>query len=151
MDRDDLSARLESLGAFVGEWSIEAVFPQAPPSELRGRAVFEWMAGKRFLIERWEVPHPDAPDGLAIIGFDQRRETYLQHYFDSRGVARIYEMGFARGVWTLSRTEPDLSPLDFSQRFSGTFGAGRIDGRWEISQDGSTWEHDFELIYTKLT
>ena len=109
------------------------------------------MVGReRFLIQRWEVPHPDAPDGLAVIGFDERLRTYRQHYFDSRGVARVYEMGFTRGIWALSRTEPDLSPLDFSQRFSGIFGDGRIDGRWEISKDGSTWEHDFELIYTKL-
>jgi hypothetical protein len=45
----------------------------------------------------------------------------LQHYFDSRGVARLYEMTFSGGVWNLLRNSSDFTPLEFSQRFSGTF------------------------------
>lgn len=130
---------------------MEANFPGAPPSDARGRVWFEWMAGERFLIERWETPVSEAPDGIAIIGYDEGRETLLQHYFDSRGVARVYEMTLAGGVWTLERTKPDFSPLSFPQRFVGRFSDDgmRIDGRWEIAHDGTTWEHDFELIYTR--
>jgi hypothetical protein len=40
-----------------------------------------------------------------------------------------YRMSFARGVWKLWRTSADLSPLDFSQRFEGSF-----------SEDGTTIE-----------
>jgi hypothetical protein len=110
-------------------------------------------AGKRFLIQRWEVPQPEAPDGIAIIGFDEGRGTFLQHYFDSRGVARLYEMSLENGVWKLWRSSEDFSPLNFSQRFTGTFSEDglTIDGRWEISHDGSSWEHDFDLTYTKVT
>jgi hypothetical protein len=109
------------------------------------------MPGEQFLVQRWEVPIPEAPDGIAIIGFDAGRDTYLQHYFDSRGVARVYEMSFSDGVWKLWRESPDFSPLDFRQRFEGTFSDdGRtIAGRWEISGDGSSWEHDFDLTYTR--
>jgi len=116
---------------------MEAVFPNAPPSDVRGRAVFEWMAGERFLIQRWEVPFPEAPDGVAIIGFDEGRDTLLQHYFDSRGVARVYEMSFDHGVWKLFRNSADFSPLPFWQRFEGTFSEdGRtVEGRWETSSD----------------
>ncbi len=151
---DDFSA-IKRLDPFIGEWSLEADIPQAPPagSDARARAVFEWMPGERFLVQRWEVPQPAAPDGIAIIGFDSGREIYLQHYFDSRGVARVYEMSFSDGVWKLWRESPDFSPLDFRQRFDGTFSEdGRtIAGRWEISPDGSSWEHDFDLTYTKVT
>jgi hypothetical protein len=144
---------LERLNAFVGEWSMEAAFPLAPPTGVGGRTVFEWMPGQQFLIQRWEVSHPDAPDGIAIIGFDAGRETYLQHYFDSRGVARVYEMSFGDGLWKLWRNSADFSPLNFSQRFTGRFGddGKTINGRWETSNDGSTWEHDFDLSYTKVT
>jgi hypothetical protein len=147
------SPAVERLEAFIGEWSIEADFPNAPPTDLRGRTVFEWLPGERFLVQRWEVPHPDAPDGIAIIGFDRGRETLLQHYFDSRGVARVYEMSLHDGVWELLRNAADFSPLDFSQRFTGTFSDdGRtIAGRWETSSDGSSWEHDFDLTYTRVT
>lgn len=145
------STEAAPLEPLVGEWSVEAVFPGAPPSDLRGKTVFEWMTGGRFLLQRWEVPVPEAPDGLAVIGVDRDGESYLQHYFDSRGVARVYAMSFDEGVWKLSRTTVDFSPLEFSQRFTGTFGDdGRaIEGRWEICHDGSTWEHDFDLVYRR--
>jgi hypothetical protein len=107
------------------------------------------MPGERFLIQRWEVDHPDAPDGLAVIGAAD--DGYVQHYFDSRGVARLYEMTLEGNVWTLSRTEPDFAPLDFSQRYVGNFSDdGRtIEGAWEINHDGTTWEKDFDLNYRK--
>ena len=36
-----------------------------------------------------EVAVPEAPDGIAIIGADSEHEgRFLEHYFDSRGVAR---------------------------------------------------------------
>jgi hypothetical protein len=60
-------------------------------------------------------------------------------------------MSLEDGVWKLWREEPDFSPLDFSQRFTGTFSddGKTIGGRWEISQDGKTWELDFDLTYKK--
>jgi len=138
-----------ALGPLIGEWSMEALFPNAPPTGPSGRTTFEWMNGEQCVIQRWEVAHPAAPDGIAVIGVDERRGTYLQHYFDSRGVARVYEMEFGGGLWKLSRTTQDFSPLDFAQRFTARVGADRIDGRWEIRRDGSEWEFDFELIYRR--
>ncbi|HKA97185.1 MAG TPA: hypothetical protein VKD66_13040 [Streptosporangiaceae bacterium] len=141
-----------ALAPFVGEWRILAAFGDTPPADIGAKASFAWLAGEQFLIERWEVPLPEAPDGIAIIGADRGREGgYLQHYFDSRGVARVYKMSVEEGVWRLWRDEPDFSPLDFSQRFTGTFSADgtTIAGRWEICQDGTTWEHDFDLTYAR--
>jgi hypothetical protein len=149
---DAVNPALERLDAFIGEWSMEAQFPGAPPSGPQGRTAFEWLAGRRFLIQRWEVPHPAAPDGIAIIGLDHDPDAYLQHYFDSRGVARIYSMTLDDGAWRLVRDKPDFSPLDFSQRFAARFSADgcTIRGTWESSSDGTNWMHDFELIYTRL-
>src|SRR5215211_560082 len=144
---------LVALKPFVGEWSLAASFEDMPPTDASARVTFEWLPGEQFLIERWEVPVPEAPDGIAIIGVDPEREgNYLQHYFDSRGVARVYRMSFTDGVWKLWREKPDFSPLDFAQRYTGTFSDdGRtIAGSWEICHDGTTWEHDFDLTYTKI-
>ena len=49
------------------------------------------------------------------------------------------------------RVKPDFSPLDFSQRYTGTFSddGKTIAGAWEICHDGTTWEHDFDLSYIK--
>ena len=141
---DSLLRRLEP---FVGVWSMHA-----PPAPIRGRVTFDWLPGGGFLVQRWELPVPVAPNGIAVIGFHGDRGTYLQHQFDSRGVARVYEMGFADGVWTLSRTEPDFSPLDFRQRWTGRFSpdGDTITGRWESSRDGDSWQHDFDLRYERI-
>ena len=42
-------------------------------------------------------------------------------------------MSFVDGVWTLTRESPDFTPLDFRQRFIGTFSAdgNTISGAWE--------------------
>ena len=143
--------RMKALAPFLGEWSMVPTFVGAPPDG-GARATFEWMPGGRFLVERWEVPVPEAPDGLGVIGYHDDRGTYLQHYFDSRGVARVYELGFEDGVWTLTRTKPDFSSLEFRQRWTGTFSAdgNTIAGRWEICHDGTTWELDFELRYERV-
>lgn len=143
---------LTALAPLLGEWTIVAEFADLPPADVGARVSFEWLPGERFLVERWEIPIPEAPDGIALIGADpERAGGYLQHYFDSRGVARVYKMSLEDGVWRLWRDEADFSPLDFSQRFAGRFGddGTTIAGAWEICHDGATWEHDFDLTYTR--
>ena len=139
------------LAPFVGEWDVQITFPGQAPAGGGARTTFEFMPGERFLIQRWEVPIPEAPDGIAIIGIADGDDRLLQHYFDTRGVARVYEMSFADGVWKLWRDTEDFSPHGFSQRFEGAFSedGGRIEGTWEICHDGSTWEHDFDLTYIR--
>jgi hypothetical protein len=114
---------MASLEPFIGEWTMEVDIPGAPPPDPGTTAgcTFEWMQGEHFLVQRWEISVPEAPDGIAIIGWDDGRDTLLQHYFDSRGVARVYEMTFDGHVWTLLREQPDFAPLDFGQRFEGVF------------------------------
>jgi len=115
--------------------------PRDPTIEIRGRSVFEWLDGGTFLVLRWSIEPDEFPNGIAILGPD------AMHYFDSRGVARVYEMSLRDGVWKLYRPSPD-----WSQRFIGELGEdGRtIAGRWERCDDGSTWELDFHLTYTKV-
>ena len=142
---------LAGLDVFVGEWVVEARFSggDAPAA----RSTFEWALDRQFLIQRTEVPVPEAPDALTIVSTDPETGVYTQHYYDSRGVVRLYAMTLAGGVWTLTRESPDFTPLDFSQRFTGTFSehASTISGTWEKSLDGATWEHDFELTYHRAT
>jgi hypothetical protein len=146
----------ERLEPLIGEWSVAMVMPgQEVPAELPdvgARVSFEWMGDQGFVVERWTVPVPGAPDGLAVIGWDAGRGTFLQHYFDERAVARVYTMTLADGVWTLERTTADFAGCEFSQRFTGTFSADgtRIDGTWEIAHDHVTWQKDFDLVYTRI-
>jgi hypothetical protein len=60
-----------------------------------------------------------------------------KHYYDWRGVARVYQMTLAAGTWQLWRDEPG-----FCQRFTGVLSDDetRIDGAWQTSADGVDWE-----------
>jgi hypothetical protein len=148
---DQRIARLERLEPFLGEWRFEVPGRPLPP-ELAdaARTTFEWTLGGAFLLQRASVPVPEAPDGLMLIGPDGG-EGYTQHYFDSRGIARVYAMTFDGREWTLERRAPDFTPLSFHQRWLGAFGADgdTIHGRWETSPDGREWELDFELSYVR--
>lgn len=137
---------LHGLDVFVGRWRLTTSLAPAD-AQPEAETTFEWLEGERFLIQRWRVDHPDAPDGIAIIGYDDASGTCRQHYFDSRGVARDYAMSLADGVWRLERLEPG-----FSQRYIGTFddSSTSISGAWELSSDGTEWEHDFDLTYTRI-
>jgi uncharacterized protein DUF1579 len=143
---------LARLNVFVGEWTLEARFPgdQPAPDGTRARSRFEWTLDGQFLVQRTEVPIPEAPDGLMIVAADPRTGAYVQHYYDSRGVVRVYAMTFADGVWTLTREFADFSPLDFRQRFTGTVSADAtaITGAWE-KDTGDGWRHDFALTYRR--
>lgn len=147
MEQPERNSPLERLDALVGEWSLEAGPPGGPAWPGEGRVSFEWLEGRTFLIERWSVDLPEAPDGIAIIGVGDEPESFRQHYFDSRGVHRVYEMTLSEGVWKLWRDSPD----PFPQRFSGTFDddGKTIAGRWEKAEDGSNWETDFDFTYRR--
>jgi hypothetical protein len=142
---------LEQLSVFVGEWDLEITsmsWEADKAAIVGGRASFEWIEGGGFLLERSEVSNPDFPRGVSIMGPDDSAETYSMLYFDSRGVSRIYQMSFNGNIWKLWRDFPG-----FSQRFIGTFNADYniITARWEKSEDGSNWELDFKLTYTKVS
>jgi hypothetical protein len=153
------SEALARLDAFVGEWIVDARFSgdRAAPVDAAGegpqvRSRFEWALNGQFLLQHTEIPIPEAPDSMTIVSVDAETGGYTQHYYDSRGVVRLYAMNFTDGVWTLTRESPDFSPLDFRQRFTGTFSddGNVITGAWEICFDGGDWEHDFELNYRKV-
>lgn len=157
MTSDAVRRQNERLSPLIGEWSVAMVMPgqETPdtPPDIGARVTFDWMGDRAFVIERWTVPVPEAPNGLAVLGWDEGRGAFLQHYFDERGVARVYEVTLEAGVWKMERTKPDFSPFEFSQRFNSTFSGdgSRIDGVWEIAEDHRTWRKDFELIYCRVS
>jgi hypothetical protein len=145
---------LDRLDVLIGQWEMEASFeagyfgPGTPPFTGRGgRTTFEWLEGRFFLTQRFVNEHPAAPSGIAIIGTGADPQTFEQHYYDSRGVARVYQMSLEGGVWRLWREAPG-----FWQRYTGEISedSTTIKGAWAASEDGREWKHDFGLTYTKV-
>jgi hypothetical protein len=146
---------LDHLDILTGQWEMEATFdagyfgPGRPPVTDRGsRTTFEWLEGRFFLTQRFTTEHPAAPSGIAIIGAGPEPGTFIQHYYDSRGVTRTYQMTLDGGSWKLWREAPG-----FWQRYTGAISddGTTITGAWEGSADGQDWKHDFGLTYTKVT
>lgn len=152
---------LQLLGRLVGHWTTEATHPAMPGVVVLGTANIEWLEGEQFLIQRARNEHPDFPDSVAIIGDtetdrvnghsrpepsspDERPLT--MHYFDSRGVFRVYSTSIDSNALRFRRIAPG-----FSQRFTGTFddGGNTIAGLWQLSEDDATWNDDLKITYRR--
>jgi hypothetical protein len=151
------SETLRELNWLVGTWATTATHPALPGVEVRGTATIEWLEGERFLIHRSHLDHPDFPDSISIIGItehdraDNGRKAAAtgplhMHYFDSRGVFRIYDVSIDGEVWRIWRDD-----RGFSQRFTGTRADGgeTIDGLWELRRDDVNWENDLKITYRR--
>jgi hypothetical protein len=152
---------LEQLNRLVGTWTTAATHPASPGLVVHGTVEATWLEGERFLIHRARSDNPQFPGSISIVGIMDRDRVEdapnarsklateprsCMHYFDSRGVFRVYEMSLDGGVWRLWRNAPG-----FSQRFTGTFArdGDTLDGRWEVSQDDVNWEKDLEITYRR--
>ena len=70
------------------------------------------------------------------------------HYFDPRGVHRVFAVDITADTWQLWNYL-----RGFSQRFTGTFSDddNAINGQAQLStDDGSTWEHDPAITYRRI-
>ena len=150
--------RLAHLDRLVGSWSTEAAHPEMPGVTVHGTATIEWLEGERFLIQRSRNDHPDFPDAIWIIGAtdaDRAEATpggtnapLTMHYFDSRGVFRVYETSVDESAWRYWRDAPG-----FGQRFTGTFedGGDAIVGQSQLSRDDVTWPDDLAITYRRTS
>jgi len=147
-----LATRLDELEPLIGEWNVEGRHVALPDVLIRGRSVFEWWGDRAFLIHRSTLDHPDFPDSIAVIGATRPGGGLAQHYFDSRGVHRLFDMTFGGGVWTLTRKAAGAT--DFDQRLNARFSAdgNTITADIERTDPGAhEMKHDMSTRYTRLT
>jgi hypothetical protein len=150
---------MNPLDKLIGTWSTEATHPDMPGVVVHGSAVVEWLEGHRFLMHRAWTDHPDFPDALVVIGhMDEDRvddatkkisgqESPLRlHYFDSRGVFRVFETSIDDTSWKFSRIVKG-----FSQRFTGTFAdeGHTIVGQTQLRRDDVHWKDDLAITYRR--
>ena len=137
---------LEPYGSLIGEWEIELTHPSTGDRVVRGRTTYEWLEGGRFLIQRAVNDHPDFPDSLCVIGAMEGEEELSMQYFDSRGVHRVYEIGFDGRELTMERDDPG-----FAQRATATLGddGSTLAGVWQLNRDGEGYRDDLAFTYRR--
>ena len=136
---------MQQFEVLVGEWNMVGTHP-ALPSAVQGHSSFEWLVEGGLLLWRFDWQPGAIPSALSVIGRDDVVETCSMLYADERGVSRIYQMRLEGGVWKMWRDSPG-----FSQRMTGAFSddGATITCHGELSHDGSTWEPDLSVRYTR--
>jgi hypothetical protein len=145
MQRHPAHAR---LGRLVGDWTWQATRNGEPYAT--GNTRTEWIEDGAYLKQystggdEWgdKSPHP----ATVIIGFDDYSETFSYAYTDARGVCRVHEMTLSDDHFTVAGRPGET----FHQRGAFDISDDVISGYYEHSQDGVTWERDFDMQYTRI-
>ena len=146
---------MHDLEPLIGRWHGEGDLPMDPPMQVSVDSTIERMG--EFIVMRTVGEPAEMPATLAVIGGAPDGEPQPMHYFDSRGVQRLFLTTLLGSTWTIWRAPgeewngPD-GP-GFNQRFIGELSADgqAIDGRWErgLGDAGDEWELDFPLRYVR--
>ena len=140
------TSAMKPFEVLIGEWNMVGTHP-ALPDAVQGHSSFKWQVEGALLLWNfdWE-PGGGIPTALSVIGHDAEVETCSMLYSDERGVCRIYQMRFSGSVWKMWRDAPG-----FLQRMTATISSDGNTITWhgEVSHDGSTWEQDLDVTYTR--
>ena len=139
----------------IGEWRGEGEIPIEPPMKVSVKATVERLGA--FIVFRPVTEVGDVPGSVSIIGGALDGEPQPMHYFDERGVKRLFLTALEGPTWKIWLAPgEDWNGPDgpgFNQRFIGEISAdGRsIKGRWErgLGDAGDQWETDFPLDYVR--
>ncbi|HMJ38655.1 MAG TPA: hypothetical protein VK606_03805 [Verrucomicrobiae bacterium] len=136
---------LKHLGILIGKWAMLGTHP-AFPSAAYGSSTFEWLAEDALLIWHFDWEEPGPPSAVSVIGRDDSADACCVLYSDERGVGRIYQMKLEGSVWKMWRES-----TGFSQQMTGTFSddAKTISVHGQLSHDGSNWEQDLDVTYSR--
>jgi hypothetical protein len=146
---------MKDFEQLIGEWRGQGEIPIEPPMRISVRATVERLG--TFIVFRSVGEVGEVPDSVSIIGGAPDGEPQPMHYFDERGVQRLYLTTLEGSTWTIWMAPgQDWNGPDgpgFNQRFIGEISAdGRtIKGRWErgLGDAGDQWETDFPLEYVR--
>jgi hypothetical protein len=146
---------MKAFEPLIGDWHGEGEFPSDPPMKMAANARIERMG--EFIVFSSKGEPADLPDSVSIIGGAPDAEPQPMHYFDSRGVKRLFMTALEGSTWMIWRAPgEDWNGPDgpgFNQRFIGEISAdGRtIEGRWErgMGTAGDEWVLDFPFTYVR--
>ncbi len=149
MDNNNINPALQDLKELIGTWEMElsnASFLPDLKTIIEGTASFEWFEEGDFLILRQGIKK-EKTWATWFIGHDEDSQSYKVLYLDNKKSSRVYEMSFENGIWNIWRNSPG-----FIQRFTGKISNDKkiIEGYWEKSGDGESWNHDFDPTYKKI-
>ncbi len=131
---------MSALDRLLGTWEF-TMYHSAMSEPVTGRQRYERVLDGAFVLQHWTYDHPDFPDAIALLADDR------YHYFDVRGITRVFELEVDDAGWSMIRLD-----MDFSQRYTARFrGPDFMESTGEMSHDnGVTWQPDFTMTYQRV-
>jgi hypothetical protein len=150
----DSSTMRDGWDELLGDWAASGEMDLGDRKlTITGRATLERIGP--FVVLRSTVQPPEFPDSISIIEGGDPGAPAPMHYFDERGVQRLYVTTLADDRWTIwSGDERWRESPGFRQRYVGALSPARdrITGAWErgLGDAGDRWETDFRLDYERI-
>jgi hypothetical protein len=146
---------MKAFAPLIGEWHGEGAMASDPPMRLSVEAKLERLG--ELIVFRSSGEPAEMPDTLSVIGGAPDGEPQPMHYFDARGVVRLYLMTLEGSTWRIWRApgEDWNGPHGpgFNQRFIGEISTDgtTIESRWErgTGNAGDEWEIDVTMTYVR--
>ena len=146
---------MQEFQRLIGEWHGEGEIPIEPPMKIAAEVSIERLG--EFIVMRSTGEPAEMPDSISVIGGARAGEPQPMHYFDSRGVKRLFMTVLEGSTWRIWRAPgEDWHGPDgpgFNQRFIGEISADgtTITARWErgTGDAGDQWELDFPITYRR--
>ena len=146
---------MHGLEPLIGQWRGDGTIPTDPPMKVSADVTIERFGA--FIVMRSRGEPAEMPSSISIIGGAPEGEPQPMHYFDDRGVQRLFLTAVEDSTWRIWRAPgEDWNGPDgpgFNQRFIGEIAADgtTIAGRWErgMGDAGDVWELDFPIDYVR--
>ena len=131
---------MSALDQLLGTWEF-TMRHSAMPQPVTGWQRYERVLDGAFVLQHWTYDHPDFPDAMALLSDDR------YHYFDVRGITRVFELEVDDAGWSMIRLDEE-----FSQRHTARFrGSDAMESTGEVSHDnGATWRPDSTMTHRRV-
>jgi hypothetical protein len=131
---------VDGLDRLLGTWQF-TMHHVDMPEPVTGQQRYERVLEGAFLLQHWTYDRPEFPDAMGLLSADR------YHYFDARGITRVFDLDVDAGGWSTVRLDEE-----FSQRNTARFrGPDAMEGTGEKSSDaGLSWQPDFTMTYRRV-
>jgi hypothetical protein len=122
----------------IGEWHGEGEIPMEPPMKISEEAKIERLG--EFIVFSSVSEPAEVPDRISIIGGAPDGEPQPMHYFDARGVKRLFMMALEGCTWKIWRAPgEDRSGSTAPASTSGSSGRSQLTARRSGRGGSAVW------------
>jgi hypothetical protein len=145
----------KNIGYFAGTWKNEGEMkpsPFGPGGKMSGTDTCTWFAGGFHLVCKSEGKGPMGPvKGMGVIGYNSEDKVYTYYGMDSTSMGGLSKGTKDGNTWTFTSEDKMGGKLIKSRYTIVEDSPTNYNFKWEVSEDGSTWNAVMMGKETKVT